>query len=1105
MTQPNFIIGIGASAGGLDALESFFQRIPRHTGAAFVVVQHLSPDFNSVMDEILARDTEIPILQAEHGIRLQPDYIYLATPRQDMILSNGELVLSDHDPSAGIHLPIDVFFSSLASDAGKRAVGVILSGTGSDGSRGIQRIHQAGGYVVAQEPSSAKFDGMPEAAISTGAVDLTSPAHLIASAIVAHMEGRDYDTSFDLRVQTGDLDNPSSIERVFGLIHGRFGVDFRKYRPSTVERRLERRISVTRCSGIDQYVEYLAQNPTEVDNLYHDLLIGVTEFFRDPDAFSYLAKNVIPELFNELPEGGGTLRVWTPGCASGAEAYSLAMLIYEHRERMKPSAQVKIFATDVHESSLERASSGIFDESIEKHVSPERLARFFDKLGSTYKVKNDLRQLLVFAPQNVITDAPFTNLHLIVCRNLLIYFEPPIQRKVLSLFHFGLKKNGALFLGHSESLGPLQDSFETLSGEWKIFRKTHAERLVGTEGIPLGLPARSRRAGGRAFGRLESNPNDLLAWAYESLLTTVVESGVLVDSKKNVVHVFGNIDDLVAPLRGRPSLLINAMLKPEIASFISAAMHRADKEGQTVEYRNVRVSRSEDTDISLTLKVTPLLHGRSGMRYHFVSFVDIDKRESPAVVFDGQASSPSRVADLESELQYTKEHLQAANEELATSNEELQATNEELLAANEELQSTNEELQSTNEELQSANEELHSVNEELHTVNAEYNLKIRELRDVTSDLENLLHSTDLGVIFLDRELRIRRFTPATTSAVALSPRDLGRPFSQIVHGLGADDQVLVRLAGAVLDGRSPEERELRSSRDQWFTVHALPYMTGKGEIEGVVLTFRDITDKKRIAMERDRYTEKLEASNQDLQDFAYVASHDLQAPVRAVVGFADLISAESNGHTPGKQREWLENVRRAGAEMQALIDGLLSFSRVHSRGSPASEHDCNKLLDSALESCASRIKDRGVIVNRSLLPTLNVDGKQLQQLLLNLIDNAITFNESDIPQVDISAVHKGGEWVFTIRDNGIGIPQNYHDEIFVIFRRLNPKSEYDGIGIGLAMCKRIVQRHGGRMWVESEPGVGTAMHFALPIEGSRQEETGGSEVASRRDTKNVAP
>ncbi|MEL6542984.1 MAG: chemotaxis protein CheB [Myxococcota bacterium] len=1092
MEKPKHVVGIGASAGGLDALENLFRHMPRQTGSAFIIVQHLSPDFKSMMDEILARDTEIPILQAEHGLSLSADHIYLSGARQDMIVSGGKLLLTEHEASNGIHLPVDIFFSSLASEYGKRSVGVVLSGTGSDGTRGVQQINAAGGLVIVQEPGTTRFSGMPEAAVATGVVNHALPPAQIADALTAHLQGREY------RPSSGALASPVRVEehaihRIFAVLNARFGIDFQHYRPTTVDRRLERRLELTRSESIEDYVQYLLDNPLEADHLYKDLLIGVTEFFRDKKAFQTLKDSVLPELLSKV--GQRPLRIWTPGCATGAEAYSLAIAIDECRTRLGKNLPVKIFATDVHQDSLERASAGIFDSSIEAQVSADRLERYFNKSGSSYEIIPEIRRMLVFAPQNVLGDAPFTNLHMIVCRNLLIYFEPAQQLKVLSLFLFGLRRDGILFLGRSESLGSLSDRFETLSSEWKIFRKTASERLPIIDSMPVSVSfPRKRRPSNSIFSRVDGREETHLNWAYESLLSSVMSAGLLVDAQRRVVHVFGVVDELLAPVRGRPSDLLVSMIKPELASIVSAALHRSDKEGHSVVYRNVKLERETGGDLYLTLTATPLQHKRTGTRFHFVRF-EIEQEPEPTteIVYQAHETAPSRVADLESELQYTKEHLQATNEELETSNEELQAANEELLAANEELQSTNEELQSTNEELQSANEELHSVNEELHTVNAEYNVKIRELREVTSDLENLLHSTDLGVVFLDRELRVRRFTPATSAAIALRTMDVGKPFDHIAHGLGQKKSELYELALKVLHERDVQEVEMRSHRDQWFMVHILPYLNRMGESEGVVLTFRDITDSKHLSVERERYTAKLEATSQDLQDFAYVASHDLQAPLRAITSYIDLLQEDPELSLNETQAKRMDSIHQAGTQMKSLVDGLLSFSRIHTRAGTVEERDCNQLLDGALESCAVQIQERGVIINRSLLPRLQVDPTQFQQLLLNLIVNAITFNRSPIPQVDIAAVFKDDEWLFTVSDNGIGIPEKYHKDAFVIFRRFNTGQEFDGSGIGLAVCKRIVQRHHGQIWLESSQKDGTTVSFTIPIQSGGNATSGARE------------
>jgi two-component system, chemotaxis family, CheB/CheR fusion protein len=833
-TRPTFVVGVGASAGGLEALEAFFEQVPLDTGMAFVVVQHLSPDFKSLMDEILSRRTRLPVHLVNDGEQVEPDRVYLIPAKKEMIISQGRLLLSDRGREQELSLPIDVFFRSLAQDCEARAVAVVLSGGGSDGSRGICDIHEAGGMVLVQDPESAQFDGMPRSARDAGVADGIMPPQEMPKFLLAHIAGA------GSRRAESMLSGDSGMDAVYRMLEREFGIDFTHYKPSTVTRRIERRLQLSRVDNIDTYVKRLREEREELDVLYRDLLIGVTRFFRNDEAFRLMEERVLPELWQTLPPNA-PLRVWVAGCATGEEVYSIAILLHELGQKLG-ERPIKIFATDVHRGSLDVATRAFYDEQAVAGVSPERLERYFLRRGQSYQVSPEIRQTVVFAAHNVIKDAPFTRVHFVSCRNMLIYLLPAVQQRVLSLFHFALNLGGVLFLGPSESPGTLTRDFDTVDKHWRIYKKTSDSR-VAVDTRPQ-LSARNSRSGPPSVQtRSQPSPNRYsapqLLGVYDALLGEIMPPALLLNDAAELVHVFGGASKFLRLHDGRPGLSILDLVEGQLKTVLTGMLQRALKLSTPLSSRGVHVldgAASGNYDIT----VRPVRSRGEGLTHYLVSFelneLD-DPRVAPTEVNLAEVSREQLNA-LEAELKYTKENLQSASEELETSNEELQAANEELLASNEELQSTNEELQ--------------SVNEELYSVNAEYQRKISDLTELANDMENLLASTDIGTVFLDSQLRIRNFTPRAAEIFHLLPHDIGRPIENLKHSM--DYPELAADFRRVLESGKPIEKELRHGAQRAFFTRILPYRA-KGAIDGVVLTLIDVTGLKiaEDALFHERY------------------------------------------------------------------------------------------------------------------------------------------------------------------------------------------------------------------------------------------------------------
>lgn len=824
-------VGIGASAGGLEALEVFFRNMPVDTGMAFVVVQHLSPDYKSLMGELLSRYTTMKIYRAEDGIKVLPNSVYLIPPKMNMTIFHGKLFLTAQDFNRGLNLPIDIFLRSLAQDKGKNAVAIILSGTGSDGTLGIRSVKEEGGMVMVQDDQSAKFDGMPRSSIATGLVDYILPPEKMPEELVKYIK-------HPYIKRAGKIENIISkdediLTKILKILRDKVGVDFTYYKPATILRRLEKRISINQINKIENYISFLEQSSSEARILYKELLIGVTQFFRDQEAFRILEEKVIPGIF-EGKKPGDTVRIWSVGCSTGEEAYSLAILLREYMDAKQLNNDVKVFATDIDSESIEYASSGVYPESIVSDVTPDRLRNGFTKRENSYVVSERIRRMVIFASHSVIKDPPFTKIDLIVCRNVLIYLNAEMQKRIMAMFYYALQNSGFLFLGSSETIGELAEGYQPVNSKWKLYRLKEGFRLPAQYNLhnTIGSLRESKSRVKMSEPGVVSESLFRLDGLLDELVSGFIPPSVLVDSKFELLHVFNDVNKFLIIPAGKANLNILKMVQSEVSVVLSSLLHKVAKDGKPITYRDVKFTDSGRIN-SVDLGCKILNDPRTKSLVFLVSFILDEKKEAPAaMVIDDQLTSHfnDRFHELERELKYTKENLQATIEELETSNEELQSTNEELIASNEELQSTNEELQ--------------SVNEELYTVNSEYQNKIEELTQLTNDINNLLKNTNIGTMFLDKYLRIRRYTPAIVNSINLIDLDLGRPFYHISHNLIIDN--LREELENVLDTLSPKEIEVQDRSGKWYILRLLPYRTLDNAVDGIVLTLIDITERRRF-------------------------------------------------------------------------------------------------------------------------------------------------------------------------------------------------------------------------------------------------------------------
>ncbi|HOS39939.1 MAG TPA: chemotaxis protein CheB [Spirochaetota bacterium] len=922
-TSPVFYVGIGASAGGLEALESFFSAMPADSGMAFVVIQHLSPDYKSLMVELLSKRTAMPVRRAEEGMLVEPNTVYLIPPKKELTIFHGKLILREQDHNRGINLPIDVFLRSLADDQAEKAIGIILSGTGSDGVRGIRAIKETGGMIMVQSEESAKFDGMPRSAISTGLADVVLAPDEMPGRLLSFMKCP-YAAAERPQALLSDEDG---ITRIFALLRDQMKVDFTFYKPSTVLRRIERRMTVNQIQDLRDYVRFLELRPGEVSTLHRELLIGVTSFFRDREVFDELCEKQLPALLDSIDQR--EVRFWVAGCSSGEEAYSLAILAREYLDRSRRTLNVKVFATDIDRDALVHAGNGLYAESIAADLPPGVLTRHFTHRDDRYQVNRTIREMVVFAQHNLIKDPPFTNIDLLSCRNLLIYLQPVLQQKVMEFFNFSLNPQGILLLGTSETPGDMSDFFEPLHHKHKIYRSKGKKRPPLERHF---APHPTKTAGGRYAARLGRGAQALLQREEERVMERLLQAmsdnadsmAAVVNERLELLHIAGSPDGYLRLPSGKLHNDIARLSVREIAIPLTTGLQKVFATGEAVRYTNIRVTRGGAERMAhMHIRLLPGRTGQEPLAGVFLQDMPVARPEpAPGAghEFDISREAEQRIGDLEQELQFTKENLQATIEELETSNEELQATNEELLASNEELQSTNEELQ--------------SVNEELHTVNAEYQIKILELTEMTNDLDNLIAATGIATLFLDENLDIRKFTPELKRIFRILEGDVGRPVTHLTHAIdGADPIEAVRR---VTETGAPEEREVRTADGSWFLMRALPYYVNESSVSGVVLTFTDIGTLKRaeraVSESESRYRELFE-SMRDGYALHEIITDDAGVPAdyrfvavnpafERLTGLAasDIIGKRVLEAIPGTERHWIETYGRV-----ALTGEPLSF------------------------------------------------------------------------------------------------------------------------------------------------------------------------------------
>jgi two-component system CheB/CheR fusion protein len=848
------IVGIGASAGGLEAIEQFLRHVPKESGMAFIIVQHLDPTHKGIMHELLRRATSMEVFQVKDRMRIKPNCVYVIPPNKDMSILHGVLHLFEPTTPRGLRLPIDFFLRSLASDRQECSIGVILSGMGSDGTMGLRAIKEKMGVALVQDPASAKFDSMPRSAIGAGLADLVAPAEDLPGKIIAYLRHALVITKTDLPLEEKDQ---SSLDKVLILLRSKTGHDFSLYKKNTVYRRIERRMSIHQINRIAVYVRYLQENPQEVELLFKELLIGVTSFFRDEAAWEYLRQKAIPVLM-KTREDRHALRAWSAGCSTGEEAYSLAMVFKEALEQVKPVKNITlhIFATDLDRETIGKARQGFYPANIAPDVSPERLKRFFIKEDGGYRIIKEIREMVTFATQNVIMDPPFTKLDILVCRNLLIYLTPELQKKLLLLFHYSLNPRGLLFLGSSETIGVFNHLFLPLDVKLRLFRRLESVMTAETQTFPaLFSPA---PAGVSKELTMLKPAINLQSFADQLLLQRFSPPAVLVNDKGDILYISGRTGKYLEPAAGKANWNIFAMAHVGLRFDLGNAFQKALRQKGAVTVRGLTVGESSGTHtVDITVSAIQEPEALKGMVMVVFTAVTAPAEKKVKAGAKSQPAGHARVSELEQELRHLREELHTTREEMQSSQEELKSTNEE-------MQSTNEELQSTNEELTTSREEMQSMNEELQTVNAEQQSKMDELSWINNDMKNLLNSTQIVTVFLDNDLHIRRFTTGADKLFKLLPGDVGRPLSDIVSDLTYPK--MTEEAREVLRTLVFSEKQITTADGRWFSVRIMPYRTMEDVIGGIVITFSNITAAKTLEAELREEIQRLKDQGQRLKD-----------------------------------------------------------------------------------------------------------------------------------------------------------------------------------------------------------------------------------------------
>ncbi len=1079
-----YVVGIGASAGGLEALQKLLTALPPNTGFPYIIVQHLSPDYKSLLSEILSKYTDMPVVQVEGGMEVKPDCVYVIQPGKNMRISKGKIQLSNQKERE-LNLPIDMFFRSLAEEFGPRAISIILSGTGSDGSNGIKAIKENDGLILVQDFETAKFDGMPRSAMRTGIVDAQLSPEKMALELM-HISNAVHNGAKAFKTER-QIDE-ELMKKIYIILKKISKINFTHYKQTTILRRIERRMMLTHKESLADYVDYLYANSDEVITLSKEVLIGVTNFFRDPEYFQILKEKAIQEIIlHSSPEEA--IRVWVAGCSTGEEAYSIAILFCEVMETLKIKRSVKVFATDLDVDAITTASKGTYGDSIIDSVSPSRLSRYFTRSNNAYVVNRELRKMVIFSPHNVFQDPPFGRIDLISCRNMMIYFQPVLQNDLFNIFHSALKDKGFLFLGKSEAIGAYTEAFPIIDASAKIFTHNASSKIVGSKAIPYLQTTYldgeftedmdnevTRRNVPVEVGNKEEALIDV------ALLESFMPACLVINSKNEVVHSYGESSNYIHLSAGRFSNILFDILTEQLKVPASTILKEARSKKQKVQYRDIHLEGERE---AVLINLTAMPIGKKGYDQDDIYALVFSENKERGKIFEAvpyeiDKASSQRITDLEQELGEVQTRLDKSVAEQECVNEELQAANEELLTANEELQSSNEELQ--------------SVNEELYTVNSEYQQKLAELADLNDDIANFLSTTQIGIIFVDNKLNIRRYTNYVTTEFSVMDHDIGRSLKFISYHLPSVD--ISEICENVLKTLVPDEREVTTSKKKVFLMRVAPYRSMENKILGCVITLVDITMQKQGLVKLQSTEEQLSMLKQSSfakNDYISKISHEIKTPMSALVGLTRL--AKQNANNNNELMDYLDKITDTVDYMSSIVTDISNVAH-------GGEYEREQVMEpfalrDVVESVNIIIKQRAIessITYESTMdddfnPTLIGNTTAIKQILVNVLNNAIKYTpmggsislKTSIvdSEPDVSTIS------FIVSDTGKGISKDFIPELFKPFTRENyDDNSQSSMGLGLSIAYNLIQSMNGNISVESEVGAGTTFTIMIKLNKS---------------------
>ena len=1061
------IVVIGASAGGLDACRKLLDALPAVSGMAFIVVQHLDPKHASLLSSLLSSHTAMPVQEARDGMLVEPDHLYVIPPGTYLSVQHGGLHLTDPQARHGARLPVDFLLRSIAESSGRNGVAVILSGTGSDGSLGLQALKEQGGLVIAQDPEEASYDGMPRNAILTGAVDFVLRAAEIPGALMRHADGPRAPYAGQAPVQPeGDVD---WYARILELLRMKAVHDFTLYKPGTLRRRIERRMAMREIgpAGWDQYFQILQDDPVELGHLADNLFINVTNFFRDPAVFKALADIVVPDLLN-TQMAGQPFRLWVTGCSTGEEAYSLAMILREKMALAGGMPGLQIFASDADPDAVATAREGLYPRSIEADVSAARLDRFFVKENGRYRVSQDLRTMVIFTVHNVLSDPPFSRIDLISCRNLLIYLNTEAQAQALSMFHFALRDGGALVLGSAESIPDDDTRFQPIAKLERIYRHIHSRQTLPQFTARLGGGDGDGALDGPLDGRVRarSRPAALAEFCRRLVLDSYAPAAVLINRRHECLYALGPVDRYLSVAPGHPSADLFAMARDGVRGGLRAALQRAERENARVLVP-ARLAEPTQQSPPFHIAVQPAVH--DGETLFLICFID-EPTQVPEAARIARPQEATQVSALQQELDVTRKELLIATRDLEIAHEEQRA-------ASEEASSVTEEYQSTNEELLTSKEELQSLNEELVTLNHQLQGTLGRERTTHDDLQNVMHSTDMATLLLDTNLNIRLFTPATKSLFNILPTDLGRPLADLRSLTG--DSLLEDDAKLALRTNAPVEREVQAEAGQVFRRRVLPYLSREHAVEGVVITFVNVTAQRHAANALEAAMQQADQANVVKTRFLAVASHDLRQPLQTLTLLQGLLAKAVTGE---RARNLVDRFEDALDAMAGILNSLLDINRIEA-GKIAAEPE-NLSIDNLLQRLNSEFsyhaRAKGIVLRHVMCGAcVHTDPRLLEQILRNFLANALKYTATGRV---LMGCRRGKETLrIEIWDTGIGIPEAEQTAIFEEYHQLdNPARERSrGLGLGLSIVRQLGRLLGHPITVRSRPGKGSV--FAVEV------------------------